>query len=60
MYADATLADMYGKMFLFPELQKAHRANDAAVMAAYGFSPKLDETQVVARLFERYQKLTKR
>ena len=59
MYADATLADMYGKMFLFPELQKAHRANDAAVMAAYGFSPKLDETQVVARLFERYQKLTK-
>lgn len=57
-YPDATLADLYGNMLLFPELLKAHRANDAAVMEAYGFDKKLDESQIVALLLQRYQKLT--
>ena len=57
-YADASLADLYGNMVLFPELLAAHRANDAAVMEAYGFAKNLTETEIVSRLFQLYQKLT--
>lgn len=57
-YPDATLADMYGNMILFPELLQAHRTNDAAVMDAYGFDRNLDESQIVTLLLRRYQKLT--
>ncbi len=56
-YSDATLADMYGNMLLFPELLKAHRANDAAVMEAYGFAKTLSESEIVTRLFQCYRKL---
>ncbi len=38
---------------------KAHQDNDRAVMAAYGFSPKLSEAECVAELFKMYQELTK-
>ncbi|MDE7374319.1 MAG: methylase [Odoribacter sp.] len=57
-YPDATLADMYGNMVLFPELLKAHRANDAAVMEAYGFDKNLNENQIVTLLLQQYKKLT--
>ncbi len=56
-YPDATLADMYGNMLLFPELLKAHRTNDAAVMEAYGFDKNLSENQIVALLLQCYRKL---
>ena len=60
-YPGSTLADMYGKtMFLYPELLKAHEANDAAVLAAYGFDKKLSEMEIVAKLFEMYVELTKK
>jgi hypothetical protein len=58
LYSEATLADMYGKMLLFPELLKAHRANDAAVLEAYGFPRDASESDIVARLFKMYQDLT--
>jgi len=32
-------------------LRKAHRANDAAVMSAYGFDAKMSEAEIVAELF---------
>jgi len=40
LYPDSTLADMYGdsSMLFHPELVKAHKALDAAVMKLYGFS----------------------
>ena len=45
------------------ELRKAHKANDKAVMRAYGFDPKsMDErteAPIVAELFKLYQELTK-
>ena len=41
-----------------PELRKAHRANDAAVMEAYGFRKDMTEPEIVAELFKMYQKLT--
>lgn len=57
-YPDATLADMYSNMMLFPKLQQAHCTNDAAVMEAYGFDKNLDESQIVTLLLQCYQKLT--
>ena len=59
LYSEASMADMYGNLILFPELLKAHRANDAAVMEAYGFRKDMSEAEIVAELFKMYQKLTK-
>lgn len=39
------------------ELLKAHRENDRAVMAAYGFPATLPESDIVARLFTLYSQL---
>ena len=39
------------------ELRRAHRANDEAVLAAYGWPKNLSEEEIVARLFELYEKL---
>ena len=59
-YPEASLADLYGEyMYLYPELLKAHQANDKAVMQAYGFWGKLNsETECVAELMKMYQALT--
>ena len=58
-YPDSTLADMYGEhMYLYPELVKAHDANDKAVMEAYGFKKGMTESEIVADLMKMYQKLT--
>ena len=40
-----------------PELQKAHVANDKAVMAAYDFRTKMTEADCVTELMKMYQKL---
>lgn len=58
-YAECSLADLYGEtMYLFPELLQAHRANDRAVMEAYGFWGKLNsESECVAELMKMYQRL---
>lgn len=60
LYPTVSFAQMYGKMILFPELMKAHRANDAAVLEAYGFPKDAPESDIVARLFKMYQKLTQK
>ena len=59
-HQDCSLADMYDPMLMPSELRKAHEANDAAVLAAYGFDKKLSETEIVAKLFEMYVELTKK
>ncbi len=60
-YPEVTLAELYGEhMYLFPELVKAHKENDKAVIAAYGFDPKMSEAEIVAALFKMYEKLTKK
>ena len=60
LYSDCSLADLYGeRMYIFPELVKAHQENDKAVMQAYGFWGKLNtETECVAELMKMYQELT--
>ena len=57
-YPNDTFAQQYGdKMYLYSDLCKAHEANDAAVLKAYGFSPKITEPEIVGRLFRLYAKL---
>ena len=59
-YPEASMADLYSNLILFPDLMKAHRANDAAVMEAYGFPKDDTESETVAHLFKIYQELTAR
>ena len=58
-YPDSSLADLYDETTMPPELRKAHKENDKAVMAAYGFNLKMTEAEIVAELFKMYEKLTK-
>ena len=56
LYPDSSLADLYDPSLMPPELRKAHQANDAAVMKAYGMPIKeTDEAACVAWLMRLYQ-----
>ena len=57
VYPDSSLADMYDAANMHSELRKAHQANDKAVMKAYGFAPETPESEIVAKLMERYEAL---
>jgi hypothetical protein len=56
-HAGSTMADLYDISIMPDDLRAAHRANDRAVMAAYGFAPDMAEAGIVARLMERYARL---
>ena len=58
LYPDSSLADLYDPVTMPPELLKAHRDNDRAVMAAYGFPTSITEPECVAHLFTLYSHLT--
>ena len=56
LYPDSSLADLYDPLTMPPELLKAHRENDRAVMKAYGFDIKtMSEADCVAALMKLYQ-----
>jgi len=58
-FPDSSLADLYDPLTMPPELLKAHRELDRAVMKLYGFSVKdTSEAACVAALMERYKVLT--
>ena len=59
LYPENNLADLYDELAMPIELRKAHCANDAAVLEAYGFPKDATEADIVARLFKMYQELTK-
>ena len=68
LYPECSLADLYDELTMPSELRKAHQLNDAAVMEAYGFRIKdeqtgklrwLTESETVAHLMQMYQELTK-
>ena len=54
----SSLSDLYDERTMPPELRKAHKENDNAVMKAYGFDLKMTEAEIVAELMKMYQKLT--
>lgn len=58
LYPESSLADLYDELAMPIELRKAHRANDAAVLDAYGFPKDASEPEIVSRLFKMYQNLT--
>ena len=58
-FVDSTFADLYDSTFMPPELRKAHRANDEAVLAAYGWPKDLQESEIVERLFGLYEAMVK-
>ena len=58
-YPNCSLAELYDETTMPNELRKAHKANDDAVMAAYGFDLTLSENEIVAELFKMYQDLVK-
>ena len=58
LYPDSSLADLYDEVTMPKELREAHRANDRAVMRAYGFSTKMTEADCVAALMKMYEDLT--
>lgn len=58
LYPNSSLADLYDPLTMPPELQKAHSANDRAVMQAYGFDVKTtSEADCVAKLMQMYKEL---
>lgn len=58
-YPYSSLADLYDPLLMPNDLLRAHRDNDRAVMAAYGFSTKMAESECVAALFNLYSKMVK-
>ena len=58
LYPESSFADLYDEASMPVELRKAHRENDEAVREAYGWPKDINEGDIVARLFELYQKLT--
>ena len=61
LYQDSSLADLYDELTMPKELRAAHRANDKAVMTAYGFWGKLNtESECVGELMRMYQELVRK
>ncbi|MBQ9454366.1 MAG: hypothetical protein IJU53_01700, partial [Thermoguttaceae bacterium] len=58
LYPDCSLADLYDENTMPAELRNAHKANDQAVLAAYGFPKNITEPEIVAELMKMYEKLT--
>lgn len=56
-FPDSSLADLYDEVAMPPELRRAHRDNDRAVMQAYGFDPGMSEGEIAAALFKLYETL---
>ncbi len=55
LYPQSSFADLYDPLFMPPELQKAHQANDKAVLEAYGLKADASESEIVAHLFKLYE-----
>ena len=58
-FPDSSLADLYDPLTMPEELLKAHKANDAAVCEAYGFSKDISEEEIVSALMSLYEKISK-
>ena len=54
-YPDSTLADLYDELTMPKDLRAAHKKNDKAVMAAYGFNDKMTESEIVSAMMSLYK-----
>ena len=58
-YPESSFAALYNQLTMPADLRKAHKANDKAVLQAYGLSADATESEIVAHLFKMYEKITK-
>ncbi len=59
-YPDSTLADLYDENLMPADLRAAHRKNDKAVLAAYGFDENFTESEIVAELMKLFEEARKK
>ena len=57
-YPDSTLAELYDDVLMPKDLRDAHKENDAAVLAAYGFRADSTDSEILAELINLYQNIT--
>jgi hypothetical protein len=60
LYPGSSLADLYDPLTMPPELNKAHKALDRAVIKLYSGEHWKTEADCVADLMQRYQTLIKK
>lgn len=53
-HPEATYADLYDDLLMEADLRKAHKANDKAVLEAYGVKASASESEIVAHLMKLY------
>lgn len=58
LFPERSLSVLYDDLAMPMELREAHRANDRAVIEAYGFNIKMTEQECVAELMKMYQMMT--
>lgn len=58
LFPDSSLADLYDRVAMPPELLRAHRVNDQAVAAAYGIDLNQSDEQIALELMRRSVKLS--
>ncbi len=59
LYSDISLNILYNPSKMPRDLISAHKANDKAVLEAYGLPPDTSESAIVEHLFKLYLKLTR-
>ena len=61
MYPNTSLAELYSQdgLSVATELNKAHKANDKAVLALYGFKADATEDEIVEKLMKIYAEKVK-
>ena len=53
-HPESSFADLYDDLLMEPDLRKAHKANDKAVLEAYGLKADATESEIVAHLIQLY------
>lgn len=53
-HPDSSFADLYDDTFMPQDLRNAHKANDKAVLEAYGLKANSSESEIVAHLMKLY------
>lgn len=57
-YPESSLADLYDRLTMPPELSKAHNRLDKLVLEIYGFDQDMSETEIVKELILKYRDIT--
>lgn len=58
-YPDSSLADLYDPLSMPTNLRKAHQQLDRAVLSVFNLKASATDEEILADLFERYEKLTR-